>query len=182
MVNKKKKNKISSKIPKQKYPFDSKIPKEKIPKQRLDDIDLIPPKKQKRKKESQLPARSHLRSTSERKNSSEIPKQKIPKSKIPSQDKLKRIREPNYIPAEKTSKTKEKKEETPPSRDKDRFSEIEGMESRPLPMEEKKEKKERESPAASQIEEVVQEKIPKQKVPTQKYPSQTKLPKQKKPK
>ncbi|MCG3259516.1 MAG: hypothetical protein H7644_07210, partial [Candidatus Heimdallarchaeota archaeon] len=67
------------------------------------------------------------------------------------------------------------------SRDKDKFSEIESMESRPLPKEEKKEKKERETPAASQIEEVIQDKTPKQKVPTQKYPSQTKLPKQKKP-
>ncbi|MHA1201841.1 MAG: hypothetical protein ACTSQ4_04900 [Candidatus Heimdallarchaeaceae archaeon] len=147
-----------------------------------------------------------------RKDSKNIPKQKIPKSKIPKQDKFSSTESLNYVPQEEKDKQKKrdsspprrekfkeidtinskalkkeekkKREEIPPSDDRDKFSEIKESDSRSLPKEEKREKKLKEAPATTSIQEakkdkIPEQKIPKHKVPSQKYPKQTKKPRQK---
>ena len=159
---------------------------------------------------SKIPRHEKFKQT--RKKSRNIPKQKIPKSKIPKQDTFSSTESPNYIPQEEKSKPKKretlpprrekfkeidsidsralekeekkKREEIPPSNDREKFKEINGSDSRSLPKEEKREKKTKEAPATSKIEEAKKDKVPKQKipkhkVPNQKYPKQTKKPRQK---
>ncbi len=170
MKDKNKQKRHSSKKPKQKFPIDSKIPRQKspsdkIPKQRIGDDSLLPPKRQRSRKESSAPSKSRLKQDEIRKSnkgiekerivtkkpkgerfvdqpkqSKGIPKQKIPKTKIPQQDKLEKTKERNIIPDDSESRKKEKKESTPPRREN--FREIKTLDSKAL---EKTEREKRES-------------------------------------
>jgi hypothetical protein len=169
MGKKNRKKGISNKIPKQKFPYDSKIPKhklpkDKIPKRQIRDEDFFPPEKRKARKVEAKPSKSHLKDSRKsgknkgipkekivsktpgsqrfkqtRKDSKNIPKQKIPKTKIPKHDKFPSTESLNYVPQEEKDKTK-KRESSPPRREK--FKEIDSIDSKALKKQEKKKREE----------------------------------------